>query len=164
MKFYGVRLLFIGYVISILALCGGLRWGKGCVIGLQSRSSSSISATLSVEKTVAAGAIASTILISTTVTSLPSVARAKDPLPTLDRIFTAVRKEIGPDGESIARLKDDINNENWEDILTYTREYDAGFRGGVMKAAWKQLGTRAHKRLFNCLRIIFMLTRGLEPS
>ena len=28
---------------------------------------------------------------------------------------------------------------NWDDLKLFTREYDAGFRGGVLKSAWKQL-------------------------
>ena len=28
---------------------------------------------------------------------------------------------------------------DWEDLKLFTREYDAGFRGGVLKSAWKQL-------------------------
>jgi hypothetical protein len=61
-------------------------------------------------------------------------------LPALDKCFNAVRKELGPEGDSLKRLKADIDSENWDDIVIFTREYDAGFRGGVLKSAWKQLG------------------------
>ena len=80
------------------------------------------------------------IVISIATTINPVYAHAKEELPSLEKIFNAVRKELSPEGESIGRLRGDIDKENWEDILTFTREYDAGFRGGVMKSAWKQLG------------------------
>jgi hypothetical protein len=73
--------------------------------------------------------------------STPVIAHAKDPLPSLDRCFAAVRKELDPkEGESLIRIEKDIKNEDWEDLKLFTREYDAGFRGGVLKTAWKQLG------------------------
>ena len=37
------------------------------------------------------------------------------------------------------RLKQDVKDGNWEDVKLFSREYDAGFRGGVLKSAWKQL-------------------------
>jgi hypothetical protein len=80
------------------------------------------------------------VLISLATTINPVYTSAKDELPSLEKIFNAVRKELSPDGESLSRLRADIDKENWEDILTFTREYDAGFRGGVLKSAWKQLG------------------------
>lgn len=65
---------------------------------------------------------------------------AKDSLPSLEKCFNAIEKELDYDkGESIKRLKMDIASGNWEDIKLFTREYDAGFRGGVLKSAWKQL-------------------------
>jgi len=81
-------------------------------------------------------------LLAATVFSNPAATLAKEELPSLEKIFNAVRKEISSDGESISRLRNDINGDKWEDILTYTREYDAGFRGGVLKSAWKQLGDK----------------------
>jgi hypothetical protein len=72
----------------------------------------------------------------------PQYAVAAEELPSLEKIFNAVRKEISKDGESLKRLKNDVDQEKWDDILTFTREYDAGFRGGVLKAAWKQLGDK----------------------
>jgi hypothetical protein len=56
-----------------------------------------------------------------------------------NRCFKAVRKELSPEGESIKRLESDIAEGKWEDVLLYTREYDAGFRNGVLKSIWKQL-------------------------
>jgi hypothetical protein len=38
----------------------------------------------------------------------------------------------------LKRIAKDIADEDWEDIKAFTREYDAGFRGGVLKSAWKQ--------------------------
>ena len=67
-------------------------------------------------------------------------AEKAEPLP-LSRYFEAVRKELDPkQGESLRRIKKDIDDANWDDLKTFTREYDAGFRGGVLKATWKQLG------------------------
>ena len=44
--------------------------------------------------------------------------------------------------ETLQRLKKDIDEGDWEDLKLFTREYDAGFRGGVLKKSWKQLGDR----------------------
>ena len=112
-------------------------------ISSSSSRSSTFTAFKSAKKATAKVVIAASMLFgpSLVLIASPPSAQAKDPLPTLEKIFTAVRKEISPEGESITRLKKDINNEDWEDVLTYTREYDAGFRGGVLKAAWKQLGS-----------------------
>ena len=66
-------------------------------------------------------------------------AHAKTELPSLEKCFNAIRKELdNKEGESIKRIQKDIDNDNWEDLLFFTREYDAGFRGGVLKSAWKQ--------------------------
>lgn len=67
------------------------------------------------------------------------IIQAKEPLPSLEKCFDAVRRELAPDGESINRLQKGIETGNWEDIKLFTREYDAGFRGYVMKSAWKQI-------------------------
>ncbi len=40
---------------------------------------------------------------------------------------------------SFDRMENDINSANWEDLKSFTREYDALFRGDVMKSAWKQM-------------------------
>jgi hypothetical protein len=54
-----------------------------------------------------------------------------------------VRKELDPkQGESLARIKKDIDDGNWDDLKLFTREYDAGFRGGILKSTWKQLGDK----------------------
>ena len=70
--------------------------------------------------------------------SLP-VANAKDELPSLEKCFNAIQKELNSDGESLRRIDNDIITEDWNDLKLFTREYDAGFRGGVLKVAWKQL-------------------------
>ena len=71
----------------------------------------------------------------------PAPVFAKD-LPALEKCFNAVRKELDMKngGESLKRLEHDINEADWDDLKLFTREYDAGFRGGVLKSAWKQLG------------------------
>lgn len=89
-------------------------------------------------RTVSAAIVASQIIGCQHICGLNSVSLADD-LPSLSRCFNAVRDELDK-GASLQRLKADIDTENWQDILTYTREYDAGFRGGVLKSAWKQLG------------------------
>jgi hypothetical protein len=45
----------------------------------------------------------------------------------------------------LTRIQQDIDGGNWEDLKLFTREYDAGFRGGVLKSAWKQLGDAKQK-------------------
>jgi hypothetical protein len=81
-------------------------------------------------------------LFMTAATTCPQQAFAVE-LPPLEKCFNAIRKELDPiDGVAIQRFKKDVEVENWDDLVNYTREYDAGFRGGVLKAAWKQLGDR----------------------
>lgn len=75
-----------------------------------------------------------------------SVVQAKEALPSLEKCFDAVRRELATDGESINRLKNDIASGNWDDVKLFTREYDAGFRGFVMKSAWKQMEAEATKK------------------
>eukprot|EP01041_Mallomonas_annulata_P003651 gene3651-7278_t len=65
-------------------------------------------------------------------------AYGKTELPSLEKCFNAIRKEVDG-GESLTRIKNDIDTHNWQDLILFTREYDAGFRGGVLKNAWKQL-------------------------
>ena len=79
------------------------------------------------------------------ITSLPMLmnvapAAAKTELPSLEKCFNAVRRELSPEGESLKRIDEDIDEGKWDDLKLFTREYDAGFRGGVLKSAWKQLG------------------------
>ena len=82
------------------------------------------------------------VLVSSSLVSLPVFSViAADPLPSLEKCFNAVKKELNG-GESLTRLSKDIEKEEWDDIVLYTREYDAGFRGGVLKSAWKQLGDK----------------------
>ena len=74
------------------------------------------------------------------------VAHAKEELPSLEKCFDAVRRELATDGESIKRLKNDIESGNWDDVKIFTREYDAGFRGYVLKSAWKQIENEETKK------------------
>ena len=79
--------------------------------------------------------------------SFSSVLLAKEELPSIDKCFAAVRKELNPkEGESLLRIQRDIESSDFADLITFTREYDAGFRGGVLKSAWKQLQGDAKKR------------------
>eukprot|EP01038_Epipyxis_sp_PR26KG_P008064 gene8064-10924_t len=72
---------------------------------------------------------------------------AADPLPSLDRCYTAILSELNSGKDTaIYRLETDINSENWEDLKLFTREYDAGFRGGVLKPAWKQMDSEKQKK------------------
>ena len=74
-----------------------------------------------------------------------SVANSAE-LPSLEKCFNAVRKELDTkDGESLIHIKTDIDLDKWDDLKLFTREYDAGFRGGVLKNAWKQLGDQKQK-------------------
>ena len=75
-----------------------------------------------------------------------SVLLAKEELPSLERCFNAVRRELGAEGESLRRLEQDIDRADFKDIILFTREYDAGFRGGVLKSAWKQMGDETKRR------------------
>jgi len=79
-------------------------------------------------------------IASFVLTSQPSLAVAEaEPLPSIEKCFSAIRKELD-NSESLNRLQTDINQENWVDIIKFSREYDAGFRGVVLKSLWKQLG------------------------
>ena len=40
---------------------------------------------------------------------------------------------------SLLQITNPLTNSFREDLKLFTREYDAGFRGGVLKSAWKQL-------------------------
>ena len=71
------------------------------------------------------------------------VAKSEETIVPLSRYFDAVRRELDPkEGVSLLRIKKDIDEGNWEDLKAFTREYDAGFRGGVLKSTWKQLGDK----------------------
>ena len=72
-----------------------------------------------------------------------TIAKAKEELPSLERCFAAVKRELdAKEGVSLQRLKKDIDEGDWADLKLFTREYDAGFRGGVLKKSWKQLGDK----------------------
>lgn len=75
-----------------------------------------------------------------------SIAHSAD-LPSLEKCFNAVRKELDmkDGGESLIHIKTDIDEGKWDDLKLFSREYDAGFRGGVLKSAWKQLGDNKQK-------------------
>jgi hypothetical protein len=60
-------------------------------------------------------------------------------VPSLEKCFNAIEKELSDNGDSLRRINKDISTEDWNDLKLFTREYDAGFRGGVLKVAWKQL-------------------------
>ena len=76
----------------------------------------------------------------------PTAAIASD-LPSLEKCFNAVEKEIDPvKGENIIRLREDVASGDWSDVKAWSREYEAGFRGGVLKSAWKQLKGDEQKR------------------
>ena len=65
----------------------------------------------------------------------------------MSKCFAAIRAELDDAGtKSLSRLETDINTENWDDIKTWSREFDAGFRGGVLKSVWKQLDGDDKKR------------------
>jgi hypothetical protein len=83
--------------------------------------------------------ILSTLIVGAQIFLNPGFVLAKEETPSLEKCFNAVRRELSPNGESLVRLKNDIINQNWDDIKVFTREYDAGFRGYVMKNVWKQL-------------------------
>jgi hypothetical protein len=77
----------------------------------------------------------------------PTSAAIASDLPSLDRCFNAVEKEIDPvKGENIIRLRKDVASGDWADVKAWSREYEAGFRGGVLKSAWKQLQGDDQKR------------------
>lgn len=119
---YPLGILFI--ILSILTVCQS--WKTGTPLDIK----------VKMKKWIGAASIAASL-------SIPLVAEAKDPLPSLDRCFAAVRKELDPkEGESLIRIQKDITAQDWEDLKLFTREYDAGFRGGVLKTAWKQLGDK----------------------
>lgn len=76
--------------------------------------------------------------------SIPSsIVHAKEStsttVPSLEKCFNAIEKELSDNGDSLRRINKDISTEDWNDLKLFTREYDAGFRGGVLKVAWKQL-------------------------
>lgn len=91
--------------------------------------------------------VSSLIIASTLVSSInvmtPVLPASAAELPSLEKCFNAVKKELDPlEGVTLNRFRNDVREENWDDLVVATREYDAGFRGGVLKAAWKQLGDK----------------------
>ena len=133
--------------LAVLGSCGA--WIQASNKGSRQATSMSISP---FSQTQIKGAVGKKAL-STTVVALgffgfgssglvgPPPAMAKTELPSLEKCFNAVRKELDPKlgGESLTRLQKDIDTEDWTDMKKFTREYDAGFRGGVLKSVWKQL-------------------------
>ena len=93
--------------------------------------------------------VSSLILVSAITVGAQSpltVAHSATELPSLEKCFNAVRKELdSTQGESLTHIKNDIDGDKWDDLKLFTREYDAGFRGGVLKTAWKQLGDSKQK-------------------
>ncbi len=77
----------------------------------------------------------------------PAPAAIASDLPSLEKCFNAVSKEIDPvKGENLIRLRKDVANADWADVKAWSREYEAGFRGGVLKSAWKQLQGEEQRR------------------
>lgn len=64
---------------------------------------------------------------------------AKEAPPSIEKCLGAIKKELSPEGKLISQMVADIEKDDWEDLKVFSREYEAGFRGGVMKPAWKQL-------------------------
>lgn len=92
-------------------------------------------------KRIGAGAVAVAVLLSSTFGPELALAAPKAEEVPLERYFAAVAKELDPKtGESLVRIKKDIDSSDWDDLKLFTREYDAGFRGGILKATWKKLG------------------------
>jgi len=92
-------------------------------------------------RSAAVAIVAAATQLNVCVFGAPLVAEAKTDLPALEKCFNAIRKELDPiEGDSLKRINTDIETSNWDDLKQFTREYDAGFRGGVLKSAWKQLG------------------------
>lgn len=83
------------------------------------------------QKLIAFTAISTTIGVSS-----PSPAHAEN-IP-LETAFKTIQYELDA-RKSLGRIENDISNDNWEDLKLFTREYDAGLRGSVMKSVWKQL-------------------------
>ena len=90
-------------------------------------------------KNIAGISIASSI-IGTNIS--PSFAEEQE---SLGKYLDAVKVEVVKK-PSVQRLRTDIDSNNWEDLKLFTREFEAGFRGGVLKKAWKQLEGEDRKR------------------
>jgi hypothetical protein len=68
--------------------------------------------------------------------SYPNVAKAENyPMETC---IKALNIEL-TERKSLNRIQNDIKEGKWDDLKLFTREYDAGLRGGIMKSAWKQM-------------------------
>ena len=128
-----VNSLLLVTLLVLLSACGAWRPATSSRANVNSRSFG--------KKYVSSAAVALGIFGLGSGIVMPSPAMAKTELPALEKCFNAVRKELDPKlgGESLTRLQKDIDTENWDDMRLFTREYDAGFRGGVLKSVWKQL-------------------------
>lgn len=74
----------------------------------------------------------------------PVYVSAKSEIPPLEKCFDIIRNEL-KEAKSLNRLKEDIDNSKWDDILSFTKEYDAEFRGFILKSAWKQMDEKKDK-------------------
>jgi hypothetical protein len=63
-------------------------------------------------------------------------ARAADVLPLSER-FSIARAELDKKSTGLARLEGDVEAENWKDIVSFTKEYDAVMRKEVIASAGK---------------------------
>lgn len=78
--------------------------------------------------------------VALSIAQQPSFAADKQPPIPIERYFKAVQDEFDPKlGKSLQRLRSDLSQQDWKDLIAFTREYDAGFRGTVLKGVWKQL-------------------------
>lgn len=87
--------------------------------------------------------IVSSVLIATSIVTSPIASYAAELYP-LDKCFAALQKEV-EERPSLNRIQSDIESEKWDDLKLFTREYDAGLRGSVMKSVWKQLSGEKKK-------------------
>jgi hypothetical protein len=127
MKFVGVFLLLVAVGSSF----NGAKLPSGATKSVTRR----------IEKSLASVFLSVGLVVGSQ--SPMTIAHSATELPSLEKCFNAVRKELdSKQGESLTHIKDDIDNDKWDDLKLFTREYDAGFRGGVLKSAWKQLGDK----------------------
>jgi hypothetical protein len=92
--------------------------------------------------------IALTTLAAASLTFQPLQIQAKEneDIP-IERYFSTIRRELDPiQGDSLQRIRKDIETEDWKDLKLFTRQFDAGFRGTVLKGVWKKLDGENKRR------------------
>lgn len=137
-----MRAAFLICLYCLLACVFSLRTSKSL---LSSRSK--LFAGTDASQFSAGRAAATVCLIVNGVLAGPVITHAKTEYPSLEKCFNAVAKEVDDtQGESIKRLREDIQKADWADVKAFSREYDSGFRGGVLKNVWKQLQGEDQKR------------------